>query len=469
MGNPEILVDATAGVQKRKIFSAEEVYQLELEKVFGRCWLFLTHESEIPKSGDFVTTFMGEDRVLVVRQADGSVKAFLNSCRHRGNQVCRAESGNLRSFVCSYHGWTFGIDGALINVPLEKECYGSPVDKANLGLTPVAKVENFNGFVFGCLDPEAPSLRDYLGEMAWYMETFTSGGRAELLGPPLKSVLHTNWKLPAENFSCDGYHVGWTHAAALKVAPAGPLGQLAGNTGINTAKAPGIQIATRHGHGFGCIWNAASAIHRGTALNDYLLSKQPEVAARLGEWRGKLFTAHWDATIFPNCSFLYATNTFKVWQPKGPGEIEVWTWTMVDRDMSPELKRNVQKEAIRTFGTAGTFESDDAVNFHGCMRTNRGRETRKGYLTNSMAVGFDKSHPELPGVISELSFIGETAGRNFYRFWGEVMNAANWDEIRAANSHWTEDWLASKTRETDGNGRSKSDHVEHRQTQVAGK
>jgi 3-phenylpropionate/trans-cinnamate dioxygenase alpha subunit len=467
MDNPRTLVDAGAGVQKRQIFSDEEIYQLELERIFGRCWLFLTHECEIPKRGDFVTTFMGEDRVLVVRQADGSIKAFLNSCRHRGNQVCRAESGNLRSFTCSYHGWTYGLDGSLIQIPLENECYGKPVDKSELGLVPVAKVESYNGFVFGCLDPEAPTLRDYLGEMAWYMDTFTSNGRAELLGPPLKSVLHANWKLPAENFACDGYHVGWTHAAALKVSEAGPLGQLSGNVGINPEEMPGIQVATRHGHGFGCIWNGAAAIHRDPELDAYMRSRQDEVARRLGEWRAKFYLGHWDATIFPNCSFLWATDTFKVWQPKGVGEIEVWTWTLVEKDMPAELKRKVQKEAIRTFGTAGTFESDDGVNFHGCMRTNLGRATRRGQLTEGMAAGCEKTHPELPGVISEVSFIGETAGRNFYRFWAEVMGAPGWREISAADSEWVSDWLSKGT--SGHGGRSNFDDLAQRQSQIAGK
>jgi phenylpropionate dioxygenase-like ring-hydroxylating dioxygenase large terminal subunit len=441
MSNVRDMVDAARGIQQRTIFSEEAIYQLELERIFGRCWLFLAHEYQIPEPGDFVTTFMGEDRVLVVRQTDGSIKAFLNTCRHRGNRVCRAESGRLRSFVCSYHGWTYGLDGSLINVPLENECFGKPVDKSRLGLTPVPQVESYNGFVFGCLDPEAPTLRDYLGEMAWYMDTFASDGRAELLGPPLRSVLHTNWKFPAENFACDGYHVGWTHASALKAAPTGPLAQLSANAGINTTYAPGIQVATRNGHGFGILWNAAAGLHRKPDLDTYLRSRHNEVARRLGEWRAKFYLAHWGATIFPNCSFLWATNTFKVWQPKGPGEIEVWTWTLVQKDMPAELKRSVQKEALRTFGTAGTFESDDGLNFHGCTRTNLGQTTRRGRLTYIMGVGFDKRHPELPGVISELSSIGETAGRNFYRFWAEMMDAANWRDIRAADSTWVDDWL----------------------------
>ena len=88
------LVDTTTGRQKRTIYSNEELYKQELERIFGRCWLFLVHTSQIPKAGDYFRTFMGEDDVIVIRQKDGSIKAFLNSCTHRGNRICRADRGN---------------------------------------------------------------------------------------------------------------------------------------------------------------------------------------------------------------------------------------------------------------------------------------------------------------------------------------------------------------------------------------
>jgi phenylpropionate dioxygenase-like ring-hydroxylating dioxygenase large terminal subunit len=427
------LVDLEKGEQSRRLFADKEIYELEQERVFGRCWLFLVHESQIPETGDFFSTYMGEDQVLVVRQRDGSIKAFLNTCTHRGNRVCFAESGRVRSFTCNYHGWSFALDGALTGVPLEKECYQGRLDKSKLGLTPVARVESYAGFVFGCLDADAPPLAEYLGEMAWYMDTFTSTGGVELLGPPLKSVLRCNWKVPAENFICDVYHVGWTHASALKVL-GGPLGGLAGSARIPGS---GIEITTRHGHGFGAIWEAAAAIHRHPDLWNYLKERQPEVARKLGEWRGKLYLAHWDATIFPNCSFLYATNCFKVWHPKGPSETEIWTWTMVEKDMPLDLKRKVQKETLRTFGIAGTLESGDIQNFLGCTAANRGRATRVGRINGSMGLGTEAPHEGLPGLIAPTNF-SEASERGFYRFWAETMQARNWAEISSNDQHWQE-------------------------------
>ena len=108
------LFDVERGLVGREVYVNEEIYQMELEQIFGRCWLFLGHESQIPNPGDFVMTRMGEEEVILVRdRRDQRIHAFLNSCRHKGMKVCRYDDGNTLVFTCPFHGWTYDTDGRL--------------------------------------------------------------------------------------------------------------------------------------------------------------------------------------------------------------------------------------------------------------------------------------------------------------------------------------------------------------------
>ena len=211
------LANYEEGLLSRRIFSEKEIYQQELENIFAKCWLFLCHDSQIPNPGDFFTTYMGEDPVLVTRDAEGRVGAFLNVCRHRGNRVCRADSGNVSAFVCAYHGWTYGSDGKLIAVPSLKEAYYNELDTDKWGLMPVAKIGSYKGFHFATFDPNAEPLLDFLGEMTWYMDCFFDRreGGVEAISGLYKWVVPSNWKFGSENFGSDPYHVPWSHASAV--------------------------------------------------------------------------------------------------------------------------------------------------------------------------------------------------------------------------------------------------------------
>ena len=177
------LVDAKKGLLDRRIFADESIYQQELEQVFGRCWLFVGHESQVASNNDFVSNYMGEDPVLLTRDAKGKLHTFLNMCRHRGNRICRADQGNAQSFMCTYHGWTFATDGKLVGVPGFKEAYFEELDRSQWGLVE-ARCETYKGLVFANWDYEAPLLIDYLGDAAWYMDLWldrTAGG-TEVMG-----------------------------------------------------------------------------------------------------------------------------------------------------------------------------------------------------------------------------------------------------------------------------------------------
>ena len=128
------LFDPATGRLDRRVLSDENLYRLELERIFARGWNFMCHESQLREPGEYLISYIGEDQVIVVRDEDGQVNVLLNTCRHRGNALCRAEQGRAKSFVCSYHGWNYALDGRLIGVPGQKTYYHDDLDRSRLGL-----------------------------------------------------------------------------------------------------------------------------------------------------------------------------------------------------------------------------------------------------------------------------------------------------------------------------------------------
>jgi ethylbenzene dioxygenase alpha subunit len=438
MSDLDELIDFKTGRQKRVIYSDPDIYEQELEKIFARSWLFIAHECQIKEPGDFIRTFMGEDEVLVVRQKDDSVKAFLNTCTHRGNRLCKADHGNKKTFVCNYHGWGFGIDGALNGVPLEKEAYYNKLDKDKFGMIEVAQLKSYKGLIFATFDEDAPSLDEYLGDMKWYLDSWLDAmpEGTELIGTAMKVELPVNWKLPVENVSGDGYHLGWAHAGAMTVTTSMSVGGLeVGNTGTDNDEA--VSVAGLNGHtvlaaldgqsGYGFYPDPTMAV-------DYLNANRKTVIDRLGEFRGtKLWGSQLNFTVFPNLQMLPGLNWFRIYHPKGPGKFEMWTWAMVDKEMSDELKQMILDNVSRTFGPAGLFDNDDGDNLQAITEQSRGWRTRKMDVYTNMALGGEHSREEMPGVVSD-GLVCEQNQRYVYRRWLEMMNADSWADVPRYNN-----------------------------------
>ena len=150
------------GIISSKVWSDPELYELELRRIFAKTWNFVAHETEIPNTNDYVTRFVGDDRVIVVRTEDGGVNVFLNACVHKGMHLCRQDHGNTKTFKCIYHGWTYRTNGTVAGVPAQKEAYGDTLDRNNYKLIQ-ARVESYGGLIFATFNEEAPSLDEWLG------------------------------------------------------------------------------------------------------------------------------------------------------------------------------------------------------------------------------------------------------------------------------------------------------------------
>jgi len=196
------------------VYSEPAVFSEEMDRIFHRGWVYVGHIGEVPNSGDFRLKKIGLQPVIMVRDQTGKVNLLLNRCRHRGSTVCQSERGNTRAFRCSYHGWTYRLNGDLSGVPYP-EGYGDALRKEEMGLTHVPRVGIYRGFVFGSLSPAGITLEEHLGRAARELDLFS--GLADADDIEVTSGVHkydfkANWKMAVEN-SMDGYHPNIVHAS----------------------------------------------------------------------------------------------------------------------------------------------------------------------------------------------------------------------------------------------------------------
>jgi len=189
----------------RDLYVSPRLYQLEMKHLFSNCWVYVGHDSQTPKKGDYYTTQIGDQPLIMVRHTDDQIHVLYNRCPHKGTKIAIDRTGNTGKFFrCPYHAWSFKTDGCLLAIPLKKGYEGTGLEQteAAKGMTPVGAVKNYRGFIFARLAPEGISFEAYFGESLSSLDNMVDrspAGRLVVAGAPLRYMHKCNWKMLIEN------------------------------------------------------------------------------------------------------------------------------------------------------------------------------------------------------------------------------------------------------------------------------
>jgi Rieske 2Fe-2S family protein len=198
----------------RGFYCGDEEYRLDLDMIWYRDWLFMGHDCEVARAGDYMTVQIGEYPILIVRDREGTLRAFHNSCRHRGSRICSAEHGNSPRLVCPYHQWTYQLDGRL----LAARDMGATFDRALYGLKPV-HCTSVGGYVWVCVAKVAPDFEPIRKHIEPYF--LPHDMRETKVAFESTIVERANWKLVWEN-NRECYHCAANHPELCRTYPEDP-------------------------------------------------------------------------------------------------------------------------------------------------------------------------------------------------------------------------------------------------------
>lgn len=207
----------------KSVYTDPALYQLEMERIYGHAWIYVGHDSQVPKPGDFHATRIGDQDVVMVRANDGQVHVLYNRCPHKGAQVVPEGCGNTGKFFrCPYHAWTFKLDGAHLAAPMKAGFAGTCYDPKHpdFSMRKLARVESYRGFVFASQAAQGPALRDFLGGVISSIDNLCDRspvGEVEVAGGVFRVWQNSNWKVFYENLH-DTMHAQVTHESSVAAA-----------------------------------------------------------------------------------------------------------------------------------------------------------------------------------------------------------------------------------------------------------
>jgi p-cumate 2,3-dioxygenase subunit alpha len=397
----------------RASYTDPAVFAAELERIFGRCWLYVGHDSELPAPDRFVTRDVGGRSVIFLRDRAGEVRCFLNICPHRGAQVCRHRAGTARTFTCIYHGWSFENNGRALSIA-EPETYPRDFNaNGRNDLVPVPRLAQYRGFWFLNYDAGAVDLAQYLGPACDYIDVIVDQAAEgmHIVGNSQEYSARANWKLLAEN-STDILHVETLHPTYLDL--------VATNSGnaMKRGRMEGQAIDLGSGHSvverratYGrpvaqwiSLWGEEARLEIEAIYQRLVERYGAERAHRMAKNARNML-------IFPNLVINDIMSiTVRVFQPVAPDRMDVSVWSLAPREEvgKPALARRLTN-FLEFLGPGGFATPDDIEALESCQRA---ATAAREAPWNDLSKGFDITGDDRVGDTKD-----ELPQRAFWRGW----------------------------------------------------
>lgn len=404
----------------RAALRSDDVFRLEMERIFAGSWLYLGHVSELENPGDYFVRTVGGRQVIFCLDETGELRVWLNTCPHRGTTLARESRGTARFFRCFYHAWSFSTSGALVSLP-GKESY--PDDDAfrdRLGLRPVPRLATRRGFVFVSFATEGPTLDEHLagaGEHLDLVADHCASGMEVLAGTQTYGV-KGNWKLAVEN-AMDGYHFMPTHATFVEYLKSSGFAT-SDEGGVVESLGNGHSVMTLSGHSgrVGLDWEPRF----GEAEQTRIDTVRAELVERLGPDRASRIADHSRIFfVFPNLlMFDIEALSIRMLEPTSARTTDVTAWHLAPRDEPDDARALRLRTLVSFIGPGGLATPDDIEAYESIQRgiESTAGDLRAGVDWNDISRGMSD---ELAG--KQCQSVDEASIRGFWRHWNSLMTS----------------------------------------------
>ncbi len=417
----------------RDAFRDPAVFELEMKHIFEATWNFVGLESQVPNPNDFITTVIGRSPVVVMRDAQGRLGAFLNSCRHKGAVIFHTSEGNGAHHSCPYHGWTYDTAGKCVAITSQRQAgYPEAFGQIQHDLAPVARFGSYRGLMFASLSADVPSLEAYLGDARRAIDIIVDQGKdgIELVPGAVNFTYNANWKFQLEN-SSDTYHFIPTHTSYIGVLEKRRSARAASAPAGSIYEDIGAQAASRRGsftfpHGHVLMWGDNPNMSARP-----LYPMLPEIEARVGKVMAKWMMYVRNLTLFPNVQFAEnASMQLRIIRPLAVDRTEMLTYCVAPKGEPAESRVKRLRQYEDFFNPTGFATPDDTSAYEACQRGDDARtlDWQQGYVRGIGAVqaGGNAEAAEL-GITPDTSMVGgylmgdETIFHGNYRAWLHLL------------------------------------------------